>query len=137
MAQGAHPLKGIRFPPMTAPGPSLTRPEHVQDMLNIRKRCVANRFLRATGHAVDLALSGSLPDAARWILGLGVTFLEKPGNEAPRPIRAGEWIRKVIGKTLLKRHRKSERNPQIDGISLHQFGVALPGGAEALFHAAG
>jgi hypothetical protein len=127
-----HPLKDVRFPPMTAPGPSLTRPEHIQDMLGVRRRCVANRFLRAIGRAVDLGLRGELPEAARWILGSGVTFLEKPGKDAPRPIRAGEWLRKVISKSLLNRHRKQIQKLMI---SLHQFGVAMPGGCEALFHA--
>ena len=127
-----HPLKGIYFPPMTAPGPSLTRPEHIQEMLSVRRRCVANRLLRAIGRAVEMGLGGVLPDAARWILGSGVTFLEKPGKDEPRPIRAGEWLRKVIGKTLINRHRKTIRKVMV---SLRQFGVALPGGAEALFHA--
>ena len=88
-----HPLKGVHFPPMTAPGPSLTRPEHISDMLSVRLKCVSNRLLRNIGQAVNRALDGTLPKAARWILGSGITFLEKPGKDTPRPIRAGEWLR--------------------------------------------
>ena len=63
-----------------------------------------------------------------------MTFLDKPGREAPRPIRVGEWLRKLVGKSGLKRH-----NVEIGKIMerYNQYGVAMPGGCEALCHARG
>ncbi len=103
-------------------------------MLSVRRRSVANRLLQLIGEAIRRGLDGSLPEAAKWILGSVVTFLEKPGGDVPRPIRAGEWLPKVIGKSLLLKHRKRILKLMID---LHQYGVAIPGGTEVLFHARG
>ena len=89
-------------------------------------------LLRSIGEAINKGLDGSLPDEARWTLGSNMTFLEKPGNDAPRPIRAGEWLRKVIGKVLLTRQKKVIMKLTFD---LNQYGVAMPGGAKVLFHA--
>jgi hypothetical protein len=131
--QGSEsPLKGIRFAPMTAPGPSGRRSEHVRELLSVRKRSVANRLLRLLGDAIRADLEGTFPSAARWILGSGVTFLEKPGKDAPRPIRAGEWLRKVIGKSLLLKHKDAIIKLMFE---LHQYGVNMQGGTEILFHA--
>eukprot|EP00973_Karenia_brevis_P053458 7429442-Karenia_brevis.AAC.1 len=71
-----------------------------------------------------MALDGRLPREARWILGSSVTFLEKPGRDAPRPIRVGQWLRNFVGKTALKRHRT-----EIGKLMAKycQYGVAMPG----------
>ena len=100
-----NPLQGIKFAPLAAAGPSGSRNEHIRECLAIRKRLVANRLLRLLGELIRRGLDGSLPDTARWILGSNVTFLEKPGMETPRPIRACEWLRKIIGKSLMLKHR--------------------------------
>ena len=42
-----HPLKGVRFAPLTAPGPTGLRPEHVQEALLAKSRLVTNKLLRA------------------------------------------------------------------------------------------
>ena len=91
-----------------------------------------NRLYRALGRFIAQGQAGVLPASARWILGSAVMFLDKPGREAPRPIRSGEWLRKTVAKTLLRDHRVKIRALMIQ---LGQYGVALPGGAEALFHA--
>ena len=100
-------------------------------MLAVRKRCVASRLRKAIGRFIRVGQRGALPDAARWILGSSVAFLEKLGREAPRPIRSGEWLRKTVAKSLLRDHRMRIRALMIQ---LGQYGVALPGGGEALFH---
>ena len=56
----------------------------------------------------------------------------KTEKDTPRPIRAGEWLRKVIGNSLLSRHRDAIMKLMFE---LHQYGVAMPGGTEVLFHA--
>jgi len=126
-----NPLKGIRFPPMSGPGPSGARPEHTRELLSIRKRSVANRYLRLLGKFIDVGLEGRLPSTARWILGSQLTFIDKKGSSVPRPIRAGEYLRKIIGKSLLQRY-----NPLIKKLMLEfgQFGVSVPGGIDVLIH---
>jgi len=138
MANGAedewarHPLKGISFKPMSGTGPSSCRPEHIQDLLSVRKRALKRRLFRLLERAVENALDGTLPQACRWILDTSATFLDKQGTDTPRPIRAGEWLRKAIAKVLLRRNRS-----KIQSLMLRfgQLGVAIPGGAETLYHA--
>ena len=102
------------------------------EMLAVRKRCVATRLRKAISVLITMGQMGVLPQTARWILGSSLIFLEKPGKDTPRPIRCGEWMRKVIAKSLI-RDNKVHINALMRRLS--QFGVALPGGAEALYHA--
>ena len=127
-----NPMKGIKFPPLASPGPSNCRDEHIRDLLSVKKRSVSGRLLRLLGRFIDVALAGNLPSAARWILGSSVTFLEKKDSDTPRPIRVCEWLRKIVGKAGLRRHSKEIMKLMI---RVCQFGVAMPGGAEALYHA--
>ena len=127
-----HPLKGISFPPMSGTGPSNCRPEHMNEMLGTRKNALKRRLFRLLEEAVEKGLKGELPDTLRWILGSSATFLEKLGHETSRPIRCGEWLRKVIAKVFLRRHKLKIRQAML---RLRQFGVMIPGGAEALHHA--
>ena len=128
----SHPLKGISFKPMSGTGPSNCRPEHIQDLLSVRKCALKRRLFKLLERVIDRALDGTLPPAARWILDTTVTFLEKPAVDTPRPIRAGEWVRKVVAKVLLRRNRGKIRSLML---RFGQFGVAIPGGAEMLYHA--
>ena len=127
-----NPLKGIRFPQMSGPGPSGARPEHTRELLSIRKRSVANRYLRLLGKLIDSGLDGTLPSTAKWILGSQLAFIDKKGSSVPRPMRAGEYLRKIIGKSLLQRFA-----PLIKKLMLEfgQFGVSVPGGIDVLIHA--
>ena len=127
-----HPLKGVHFRPMTGTGPSNCRPEHVKEMMATRKRALRRRLLTLLEKGIEMGLDGDLPNSMRWILGSAATFLDKPGREAPRPIRCGEWFRKAISKVLLRRHRVKIQQVMLE---LQQFGVMIPGGAEALYHA--
>jgi len=75
---------------------------------------------------------GTLPASLRWILCSPSPFLDKPNQDEPRPIRCGEWLRKVIARFFLERHRPKIRQTML---RLRQYGVMIPGGAEALYHA--
>ena len=90
------PLNKIRFPPLAGAGPSGLRAEHMNEMLRCPRRAVARRLRRPLGLAIQRGSEGMLPPTFRWMLGSSVTFLSKPGKDDPRPIRAGEWLRKVI-----------------------------------------
>ena len=69
-------MSGIRFPALSAAGPSGARPEHLKEMLAIRQRCVANSLYKAVAQMRSAGESGSLPDSARWILDSRLVFLK-------------------------------------------------------------
>ena len=123
------PLRGVRFPAMSAPGPSGTRPEHLREALSVRSRPVANRLLSALGQFIDAASSGSLPEGLRWITRSRLVFLRKKSGPKPRPIRVGEVLRRIVAKRLVHDHRSSLCR---FFLGRRQFGVAVPGGADAL-----
>ena len=68
---------------------------------------------------------------ARWIKRTRLVFLEKKGSAKPRPVRIGELLRSTVAKRMQRqtapRLRQTFRN-------YRQWGVAMPGGAEALVH---
>jgi hypothetical protein len=126
-----HPLKGVRYSALTAPGPSGARPEHAKEMLGIRRRPLARRLLRALGEVHSKAAAGTLGDHARWLLRTRLVYLEKKGSTTPRPVRIGEFLRTSFSKKLVKTAAAGLRPKLLD---MHQWGVCMPGGAEALVH---
>ena len=125
-------LGGVRFPGLTAAGPTGARPEHLRESLQCRKRAQATRLLKALARLVDLGKAGNLPDSCRWILDSKLVFLRKPGTDTPRPIRVGELLRRIIAKRLVSDNQSCLQRLFL---SRRQCGVGLPGGAEALIHA--
>eukprot|EP00973_Karenia_brevis_P077950 10829442-Karenia_brevis.AAC.1 len=75
-------------------------------MMTVRKRAVARRLRRLLGQVIRRGASGTLPRECRWILGSTLVFLEKPGKSAPRPIRSGEYFRKIVAKALIRDNKK-------------------------------
>jgi hypothetical protein len=126
------PLAGVRFGPESAPGPSGRRPEHLRDMLACSRRRAVNRLQHALGDMQDMALTGKLPECWDWILNSRLVFLTKKSGLKPRPVRVGELWRRVIAKRALHKHLPRIRQVMLEA---HQYGVAIPGGAEILVHA--
>jgi hypothetical protein len=116
---------------MTGPGPTGTRPEHAQKAFGIRQKREARRLARAMLKVQRLAAAGDLPDAARWLTHTRLIFLEKPGRDLPRPVRIGEFLGSSMAKKALQK-----ASPRLRPIfrEMHQWGLAMPGGAEALVH---
>ena len=81
---------------------------------------------------MDRGLDGMLPETAKWILLTQLTFLSKPASDTPRPIRCGDHLRRMVGKRLLIKFGGRIRRLML---KMLQFGVAMPGGGEALIHA--
>ena len=107
------------------------RPEHLNEALLTRRRAVCSRLPRAVAALVKAGRAGQLPEATRWILQSRVVFLRKPGTATPRPIRVGEFRRRVIAKRLV--HDSRLRLQRL--FAQHrQCGVAMPGGADTLVH---
>lgn len=126
-----HPLKGVRYAACTAPGPSGTRPEHAKEAFGIRQKALARRLARAMLKVQQLAQAGRLPEDARWLTRTRLVFLAKPGSDVPRPVRMGEFLRSSASKKLMRLAA-----PRLRTVfrQMHQWGVEMPGGAEALVH---
>eukprot|EP00973_Karenia_brevis_P086824 12041250-Karenia_brevis.AAC.1 len=77
------------------------RPEHINEMLGVRQRPLANGLLTAISNLRSLGAQGTLPHCARWILDSRLTFLRKKSGPKPRPIRIGEVWRRIIAKGLV------------------------------------
>ena len=116
-------LKGISFVAMSAAGSSRAPHEHLRSFLRIKRKCVVNRLLRiletflerARG-TLDSALSTHLPS----------------GSDTPRPIRVVDHLRPLIGKRLFVKFGAKIRKVKFEFL---QYGVSVPGWAEALIHA--
>ena len=126
-----HPLRGVRFAALSAPGPSGARPEHLKEMLSSNRRALSNRLLGLVGRLMTAAKRGELPAVARWILRSRLIFIKKKASTKPRPIRVGEFWRRSIAKKIVRQEETSLRKQMLEA---RQFGVAIPGGAEALLH---
>ena len=101
-----HLLKGIRFAPLTGPGPSGLRLEHVQEALLARSRPITARLLRALARLEKGAAQGLLPDATmQWIMRSRLVFLKKKSGDKPRPIRIGEFFRRTVSKRMVSHER--------------------------------
>ena len=126
-----HPLRGIRFAALSAPGPSGARAVHIQEALQIKSRTVTSKLLKALRGLQSMASRGALPVACTWILRSRLIFLKKKDSTKPRPIRVGEILRRVVGKHISQR-LKDTLQPVL--ANMRQWGVGVPGGCEAMVH---
>jgi hypothetical protein len=74
---------------------------------------------------------GELNDSGRWLCRSRTVFIAKKTGEAPRPIKVGEVLRAAAAKRLLNRSAGKLRKVFLQ---MHQWGISIPGGAEALTH---
>jgi hypothetical protein len=93
---------------------------------------VVNRLLAAIVAAEAMAERGDLPSSWRWVLNTRLVFLKKKTGNKPRPVRIGEVWRRLLAKHALSKHLPQVRETML---AAHQYGVAVPGGAEILVHA--
>ena len=126
-----HPLKGVRFANLTAPGPTLTRAEHARECLGIKQRPVANRLARAMLRVQTAAQEGRLAPEARWLTRTRLTLIKKKASRKPRPIRSGEFLRAAMAKKVQKHAAPKLRRTFRQ---FRQWGVEMPGASEAMVH---
>ena len=98
----------------------------------IKRKCMVNRLLRVVETFLGRALGGDLLGGPHWILHSQLTFLCRLGSDTPRPVRVGDHLRRLIGKRLLVNFGAKIRKVKLEFL---QFGVSVPGWAEALIHA--
>ena len=125
-----NPLKGMQFGALKAPGPSGMRPEHLSELMAVRRR-VANKVMQGLGALMKRTRQGELCEEARWVTFSRTIFISKKGGKAPRPIKVGELIRSVAARATLN---KNEKQLRMLLARSNQFGVAVSGGAEGLIH---
>ncbi len=126
--------EGVRFGALSAPGPSGLRPEHLHAFATCRRSKSRHGYDQAMRLFVSTAIRGALPLAAWWITGSSLTFTRKKGagpNDAPRPLRVGEVLRRCVAKRVAAAEKLAMRRLFV---RRRQFGVACPGGAEVLIH---
>ena len=99
-----HPLRGVRFGALKAPGPSGMRPEHISELLSVSRRRLASRLLGALGQLLDAVSRGELHAAARWSTFTRTIYIEKKSGPEPRAIKIGEVLRAAAAKRLLRDH---------------------------------
>jgi hypothetical protein len=125
------PLDGVHFSRLSGPGPTGMRPEHLKDMLACARRRAVNRLLRAIHAFESMAVDGTLPGVWKFILHSRLVFIAKKHGPVPRPIRVGEFWRRVVAKHALHQQGNRVRRSMLD---VHQYGVSIPGGADILIH---
>ena len=100
----------------------------------MRPRRLVSRLAQAFSRLQVKGEESSLSDDARWLLRTRLIFFEKNGSNRPRPIRIGEFLRALVCRRLLQKHA-NEFTPAL--VAMRQWGVRVPGGAEALVHRRG
>ena len=84
---------------------------------------------KAISELAAVAADGGLAGCARWLLDSRLAFLTKRTGPAPRPVRVGEFWRRVICKKMV---HNTQNEAQILFLRLRQYGIAASGGADVL-----
>ena len=126
-----HPLRGVRFGPLSAPGPSGARPEHIKEARMAESRPVTNKLMRSLERPEKAVLKGALPDTMGWLRRSRLMFLKKKTVVKLRPIRIGENLRRIISNRSVRTHRS---RIQLAMKAHRQWAVAIPWGCEGLVH---
>ena len=127
------------FPQESAPGPSGLRPDHLKALLEPGVGLDAGPLLRELDiFYINATTHGLPPGAAAILCWAKLTPLRKtqpapaPGGmpvESTRPIAAGECLRRLVGKLLMRHH---DVMPSLHGMQPTQCGVAAPGACATL-----
>ena len=80
------PLKGVRFGALKAPSASGARPEHIGEILGVRRRA-ANKAREALGRLIHMTIEGKLAEEARWTTFSRTVFIGTKGGKKPRPLK--------------------------------------------------
>ncbi|KAL5714452.1 hypothetical protein ACHQM5_016415 [Ranunculus cassubicifolius] len=125
-----HAIKA--FPKGTSCGRDGFRAQHILDMLVGAGSIVGEELIRGMTGMVNLFLAGGCPsELAELIASAPLTPLLKPDGGV-RPIAVGCVWRRLVSKVAMKVVGKQ----MVRYLEKRQFGVGIPGGGEAIIHAA-
>ena len=92
---------------------------------------MSSRLLRAIAALVTHSQAGTLPASAHWLTESRLVYLRKPDSDTPRPIRVGEFWRRLVAKRLVCEHKAALQELLLRA---RQCGVAVAGGCDVLVH---
>ncbi len=118
------------FSPAAGPGPSGERPSHLQAAIQCANSAGAEHALHSTTMIINTLLAGKAPEGcAEWIAGARL-FAIKKKSQGIRPIASGDVTRRLVAKVCCT-HMQGQAKHVFQPF---QFGVGIPGGAEAIVH---
>ena len=125
-------VRAIRsFPRGAAPGPTGLRPDLLQQLVSGSEERPAAHLLT---QLVNLLADGQAPAGLRPYVGGGrgtaLQKVSKTGTADVRPLCAGEALRRLVGKVLLRSELPALRAHLLP----HQLAVGVSSGAEAMVH---
>ena len=125
-------LKTLKsFPPLSAPGPSGLRAQHLVEALHVRTMEERNRFYLALENWIRASSSSKLPKwSAEWLGAAKLVPLCQRQSTKIRPIAVGEVLRRLTGKLLLNYLTPSVRSY----LTPIQLGVGVSTATELITH---
>ena len=132
LASSEDVVRAIRsFPRGAAPGPTGLRPDLLQQLVSGSEERPAAHLLT---QLVNLLADGQAPAGLRPYVGGGrgtaLQKVSKTGTADVRPLCAGEALRRLVGKVLLRSELPALRAHLLP----HQLAVGVSSGAEAMVH---
>ena len=120
------------FPGGSAGGCDLLLPQHLKDMINRKSGEQGVNLLRAVTRLCNKTLKGDIPEHIRpYWFGASLIAFSKPDGGI-RPIAIGNTLRRLTAKAAAY----VVKGDSLSILFPHQLGVSVPGGAEAIVHAA-
>ena len=107
-AGGRPGIPWVRLPPLSAPGPSGERPEHLEDIINSSGASQRRCLMRALDALTIGWATNTLPTTCRWLLNTQVLFLMKGGEAASKDFDDEEWLQCVPDAQV------AEEGPEVD-----------------------
>ena len=120
------------FPGGSAGGCDLLLPQHLKDLINKKSGEQGVKLLKAVTRISNKMLTGDIPEHIRpFLFGASLIAFSKPDGGI-RPIAIGNTLRRLTAKAAAN----FVKDASVSKLFPHQLGVSIPGGAEAIVHAA-
>ena len=88
-------LPHVKLSPMSAPGPSGERHEHLDSVVSFAGAGQRRRLFRGLDILTILWATGGLPEECRFLLNTQLTFLKKKKDPTTKQFDDDEWIRSL------------------------------------------
>ena len=85
-------LPWVRLAPLSAPGPSGDRQEHLDDIMKSAGASQKRRLVRCLDDLTVRWATGNVPDSCRWLLNTQVLFLKKGQEPTSKEFDDNDWL---------------------------------------------